>query len=232
MIFKEDVLKILFYDLSEEQLKKFDIYFNFLIEYNQITNLTRITEKSEVFYKHFFDSITLINKIDFNTIDTLCDMGSGAGFPGIPILILYPNIKLTIIDSLGKRIKFLEQLVVKLNLTNVEIINDRIEDYGRNNQLKFDLVTARALGSMPLILEMALPMMKINGIFVAFKSAKYKDEIKQSGQAMKLLGGKLKHVYESELPHDHGFRSYVVIEKTKHTQGFPRQFAQMIKKPL
>jgi 16S rRNA (guanine527-N7)-methyltransferase len=232
MNFKEDVLQLLNYDLSQEHLEKFDKYFDFLIEYNKVTNLTRITEKTEVYYKHFYDSIALINTIDFNTVDSLCDMGSGAGFPGIPIKILYPNIKLTIIDSLGKRIKFLEQLISKLDIKNIDIINDRIEVFGKNNQLKYDLVTARALGSMQLIVEMALPMTKLNGSFIAFKSTRYEEELQQSQNAIQLLGGEYLKTHEIELPNNHGFRSYVIIKKVKHTKGFPRQYAQMIKKPL
>ncbi|MFU8792592.1 MAG: 16S rRNA (guanine(527)-N(7))-methyltransferase RsmG [Acholeplasmataceae bacterium] len=232
MTFKNHVNQYLSYDLSEHQIEMFAKYFNFLIEYNHITNLTRITNETEVYYKHFYDSITPINHIDFQSVDTMCDMGAGAGFPSIPIKILFPHIKLTIIDSLGKRISFLNQLTALLELTDVDIINQRIEVYGQTNQNKFDLVTARALGHLRLISEMAIPMVKTGGIFLAYKASNYEDEISESLNAIEQLGSNIASVKTFDLPLDYGFRSHIVIKKTKYIKGYPREYQQMIKKPL
>lgn len=232
MTFKDDVSRDLAYPLNENQMEKFAKYFKYLIEYNHITNLTRITDETEVYYKHFYDSLTPIKHLDFSKISTMCDMGAGAGFPSIPIKILFPHIKLTIIDSLGKRIDFLNQLVTLLELADVDIINQRIEVYGQTNQNIFDLVTARALGHLRLISEMAIPMVKTGGIFLAYKASNYQDEITESLKAIQHLGADIASVKTFDLPLDYGFRSHLVIKKIKHNKGYPRSYQLMIKKPL
>lgn len=232
MTFKDDVKAFLGYELSELQLNKFAKYFDFLIEYNQITNLTRITNEKEVYYKHFFDSITILKFINLTNIDSLCDIGAGAGFPSIPIKILYPNIKLTIVDSLGKRIHFLHQLIKLIDIDGIELVNDRVEIFGMKNQNKFDIVTARALGHLRLISEMAIPIVKTSGHFVAFKASNYEDEISESQRTIQILGGKIEAVHKLDLPYNFGFRSHIMIKKISHKNGFPRSYQQMIKKPL
>ncbi|BCR35315.1 16S rRNA (guanine(527)-N(7))-methyltransferase RsmG [Mariniplasma anaerobium] len=232
-MFKDDIKYNLNIQISDKQLSQFETYYEFLIEYNQITNLTRITDREEVFYKHFYDSLTLVKSIDMTNVRNLCDMGAGAGFPSIPLKILFPNLKITIIDSLGKRITFLKQLLKKLQITDVSIVYDRIENFALSNSEIFDVVTARALGKLPLILELGLPMTKIDGCFVAYKSSQYIDEVDQSKQALKILGGQILNIVDIKLPYSHGDRSLIVIKKTRETpKTYPRSFALIKKKTL
>jgi len=232
-MFKDDVKSNLQVELSELQLNQFEVYFKFLIEYNKITNLTRITDEEEVYFKHFYDALTIIKSVDFNSIKTLCDMGAGAGFPSIPLKIIYPHLYITIIDSLGKRITFLKQLIEKLNLEHVFLVYDRIENYAKNHHNQFDLVTARALGKLPLILELGLPMNKIDSFFVAYKSKNYKEELSDSSNALIQLGGKLEKVVFFEIPHQYGDRVHLVIKKYKKSPSmYPRSFSAIKKKSL
>jgi len=232
-MFKDDVKNELNIELSEQQLKQFDIYYKFLIEYNEITNLTRITDEEEVYYKHFYDSLTIVKSIDMHKINTLCDMGAGAGFPSIPLKIIYPHLKLTIIDSLGKRITFLKLLVEKLNLDHVFLVYDRIENYAKTHHDKFDLVTARALGKLPLILELGLPMTKMNSFFVAYKSKNYEEELSDSVNALNLLGGEVTKIIQFEIPNAFGDRVHILIKKHKKSPlMYPRSFSAIKKKSL
>lgn len=232
-MFKDDVKNELNIELSEQQLKQFDIYYKFLIEYNEITNLTRITDEEEVYYKHFYDSLTIVKSIDMHKINTLCDMGAGAGFPSIPLKIIYPHLKLTIIDSLGKRITFLKLLVEKLNLDHVFLVYDRIENYAKTHHDKFDLVTARALGKLPLILELGLPMTKMNSFFVAYKSKNYEEELSDSINALNLLGGEVTKIIQFEIPNAFGDRVHILIKKHKKSPLiYPRSFSAIKKKSL
>jgi 16S rRNA (guanine527-N7)-methyltransferase len=232
-MFKDDVKNELNIELSEQQLKQFDIYYKFLIEYNEITNLTRITDEEEVYFKHFYDSLTIVKSIDMHKINTLCDMGAGAGFPSIPLKIIYPHLKLTIIDSLGKRITFLKLLVEKLNLDHVFLVYDRIENYAKTHHDKFDLVTARALGKLPLILELGLPMTKMNSFFVAYKSKNYEEELSDSVNALNLLGGEVTKIIQFEIPNAFGDRVHILIKKHKKSPlMYPRSFSAIKKKSL
>lgn len=232
MNFEKDIEKLLGISLSLEQMDQFNVYYEFLVEYNKITNLTRITEKEEVFYKHFYDSITLANTTDFYKVNSLCDMGAGAGFPSIPLKIVFPHLDITIVDSLGKRITFLNQLVEKLHLNNVSINHDRNEVFALRHQLKYDVVTARALGHLSLILEMGMPMLKLDGYFIAPKGALCDQEINEAMHALEVLGGKIVKVVRFDLPNDYGQRANILITKIKHTKGYPRTFAQMSHKAL
>lgn len=232
-MFEKDVKQDFNIDLTEAQVKKFQSYFSFLIEYNEITNLTRITEEKDVYYKHFYDSLSLCKTLDMRQISTMCDMGAGAGFPSIPLKILFPNLKITIIDSLGKRITFLKKLIEILNLDHVNLVYDRIENYALKNREQYDLVTARALGKLPIILELGMPMVKRYGLFIAYKSSHYEDELESAKDAIKILGGKLNRVNEIELPYDYGNRSHIVIEKVFESPNiYPRAFAAIKKKNL
>lgn len=232
MNFKNDLLKELNIEITNIQEKQFEVYYQFLIEYNKITNLTRITEKEEVYYKHFFDSLTIAKSLNLHEIESICDMGSGAGFPSIPLKIIYPHLHITIVDSLNKRITFLKQLAEKLELGYLDIIHDRVETYALKNQAKFDLVTARALGNLSLISEMGIPMTKIGGKFIALKGINYEDEYLESKKGIEYLGCKVLDIKKYILPNQFGTRFHIVISKTKHVIGFPRQFSVMNKKPL
>ncbi len=232
MNFKKDVLECLGHELTEAQLQQFNMYFSKLIEYNKHTNLTRITKEVDVYYKHFFDSIALIKYLDLSRVNSICDMGSGAGFPSLPLKILFPNLEVTIVDSLNKRITFLSELVAELNLSHVRLVHDRVEIFAKTRMNAFDLVTARALGDLSLILEMGLPMAKIGSKFVAYKGHDYQEELVSSKKAIDRLGGKINSVYSFDLPHAFGARSFIIIDKVKLTEGYPRSFQMMKKNPL
>lgn len=232
MNFKRDVEVLLGQSLSQEQIVQFEVYYQFLIEYNQITNLTRITEKNEVYYKHFFDSLSLINICDFNRVFSLCDMGAGAGFPSLPLKILYPHLEVTIVDSLGKRITFLTKLIKILNMQQVNLVHDRVEVFAKSHQQIFDVVTARALGHLSMICEMGLPMVKQNGYFLAPKGVNYEVEIEEAKKSIIRLGGSIMQIKAFDLPHEYGHRANILIQKNKHIQGYPRSYALMSSKPL
>lgn len=232
MSYKTDLFNDLGIELTNIQDKQFEDYYHFLIEYNKITNLTRIIEKNEVYYKHFYDSLTLAKTVDFKEIDSICDMGSGAGFPSIPLKIVYPHLKVTIIDSLNKRIVFLQKLIEKLQLENITLIHDRVEHFALSNQMTFDMVTARALGSIALISEMGLPMTKIGGKFIALKGLYYEDELNKSKKSIHVLGGEVESIIKYVLPNEYGTRFHILVNKVKHIKGYPRQFSVMGKNPL
>ncbi len=231
-MFHKDVLEGLGIDLSEEQLEQFDRYYDALISYNKHTNLTRITERDEVDIKHFYDSLTLAKTLDLSQATSLCDMGSGAGFPSIPLKLIYPHLEITIIDSLGKRIAFLKQLIETLDLRDVNLVYDRIEKHAKQHTEMFDVVTARALGRLPLILEMGIPMLKVNGMFIAYKGQNYESELLDSRRTLHMLGSKITDEIRYDLPNDMGSRVHIVVEKLKHIKGYPRSFAAMKKKSL
>lgn len=230
MGFKADVLEHYKVDLTDKQMKMFEQYYNLLIDYNKTTNLTTITEKTDAYYKHFYDSLTLIPFIEDGK--SICDMGSGAGFPSIPLKIIFPNLRVTIVDSANKRIKFLELLVEELNLTDVTLVHDRVEVYSKANVNQFDYVTARALGRLNLILEMGIPLLKIGGKFLAMKGERGLEELVEAKAAIKTLHTKLVYETNLELPKDYGVRRIYILEKLKHNSNYPRPYPQMLKKPL
>jgi 16S rRNA (guanine527-N7)-methyltransferase len=232
MTFKDALKTNLHIELSAAQERLFERYLDMLLETNKTMNLTAITDPQEVYIKHFYDSLLLGQSADLHGATSMCDMGSGAGFPGIPIKIVYPNVRLTLIDSLTKRIRFLESLVGALGMTDVHIINDRIEVAAQTHQQAFDIVTARALGAMPLILEMGLPMVKKGGIMIAMKGAKGDEALASADHAMAVLGGTLDHVKRHILPDHMGERTNIVIKKRTHVEGYPRSYAHMRKTPL
>lgn len=219
------------YDLTHHQMDQFNDYYNLLVSYNEHTNLTRITSLEDVNIKHFLDSVLLTKLIDFNSVSTLVDMGAGAGFPSIPILILYPNLRVTIVESQIKRITFLQELTKTLKL-NVNIVHERVEVYALKHQKEFDVVTARALGELNIILEYGIPMLKERGYFIAPKGSKYQEEVDAAKHALKKLKSEVVKVDSLELPNEQGLRTNLLIQKQTHVSGFPRAYQQMIKKPL
>ncbi|MCK9235868.1 MAG: 16S rRNA (guanine(527)-N(7))-methyltransferase RsmG [Acholeplasmataceae bacterium] len=231
--FKKHLVENLGLEIAENQLKQFVLYFDFLIEYNQSVNLTSITEKEEVFYKHFYDSLTIVKSVDLNQIKSLCDLGAGAGFPSIPIKIIYPHLDIFIIDSLGKRITFLKKLTSILSLSNVQLFNDRIEKHASKHREQYDLVTARALGKLPLIMELGFPLLKVGGQFIAYKSNQFEKELYDSTNALKLLHGTILKTDHFSLPNHLGERTLIVIEKTRKTNIlYPRKFSDIKKRSL
>lgn len=222
--------------VSEKQLKQFDQYLKLLQEWNEKINLTAITEDDEVYLKHFYDSITLAHFIDFKEKPlTLCDVGSGAGFPSIPLKILFPSLEISIVDSLMKRINFLELLVEELGLENVNLYHARAEDFGQRRQFRngFDVVTARAVANLSVLAEFCLPITKVGGTFAAMKGAKASEELNASKKAIKILGGKTEKVESFELPEEAGERNIILINKEKKTPGkYPRKAGTPNRNPL
>lgn len=231
MIFKE-LLKELNLQINEVQEEQFNKYYNKLIEVNQVMNLTAITEEQEVYIKHFYDSLTLSKALENKNI-TLCDVGSGAGFPSIPLAIMFPQMKITIIDALNKRINFLKEVISQLNLTNVEAIHARAEDFVKTKRNYFDVVSARAVANLPVLCELCMPLTKKGGAFVAMKGSNASEEIKQAENAISVLGGKVKQIYDMSLPLNMGERSIIYIYKDKEGPNkYPRLFKVIKEKPL
>ncbi len=219
-------------NLSNDMLNKYDVYYNELIETNKVMNLTSITEKDEVYIKHFYDSLSLNLAINSLKNISLCDVGAGAGFPSIPLKIVREDIDVTIIDSLNKRIKFLNDLISKLNLTNVKALHYRAEEYAMKMRESFDVVTGRAVARLNILSELCLPLVKVGGLFVAMKSDS-KEEIVEANSAITKLGGEIIDAINFELPYDMGKRTIVVIKKVKKTDNkYPRQFNKIKERPL
>jgi len=221
--------------LSDFQLKQFDIYFHTLVEWNNKMNLTAITEEEEVYLKHFYDSISAAFYFDFADEITLCDIGAGAGFPSIPIKICFPSIKLTIVDSLQKRITFLNHLAKELQLENVSFIHDRAETFAKRTGMResFDVVTARAVARMSVLTELCLPLVRQNGHFVALKGAAGQEELDKANYAIKTLGGEVKSINHFTLPSEDSDRNIVIVEKKRKTPTkYPRKPGTPGKEPL
>ncbi len=220
------------FDFSPKQLELLNSYYEYLVYYNSITNLTAITDKSEVYLKHFYDSICLIRSIDFSKYKNIIDVGTGAGFPGLVIKILYPHLELFLLDSNAKKTNFLESLCQKLNIDNVTIINQRSETFALKNVDKFDLVVARAVKQLDILVELCLPLVKVSGYFIAMK-ANIADEIQNSEEIIKLLGGNIQFIDNYELPYDKSIRNNIIIKKEKvNPKGYPRNYSSILKKPL
>lgn len=235
-IFAEELANYGF-KLSSKQKEQFATYYNKLIEFNKKVNLTRITDKNEVYLKHFFDSITPLLEFSdlFKGEKSLCDVGARAGFPSLPIKILCPDLSITIVDSLGKRLKFLDELVSDLSLDKVTLVHSRAEDAGQNKNLreKFDLVTGRAVARMSVLSEYCLPLAKVDGYLVALKGPKAQDELAEAKNAIEVLGGSVKEVKELTLPDTDDERTLIVVKKVKATpKKYPRQAGTPNRKPL
>jgi len=222
--------------LSEKQLAQFQRYYELLVEWNEKMNLTAITEKEEVYLKHFYDSLMVAHSMDLTEKPiTLCDVGLGAGFPSIPLKIVYPNIQVTIVDSLNKRINFLTHLCEELELEGVSLYHDRAELFGQNKQFReqFDLVTARAVARLNVLTELCLPLVKKQGSFLAMKAAKSEEELTEAMKAIKLLGGKVVKEEKVSLPLSEDTRYIITIQKKKETPNkYPRKPGTPNKKPI
>ncbi|MGD6993471.1 16S rRNA (guanine(527)-N(7))-methyltransferase RsmG [Sutcliffiella horikoshii] len=221
--------------LSSQQLSQFDTYYKLLVEWNEKMNLTAITDEEEVYLKHFYDSITASFYVDLNQELSLCDVGAGAGFPSIPLKICFPNLKVTIVDSLNKRITFLQNLANELGLKNVHFVHDRAETFGKNADYreKFDLVTARAVARLSVLSELCLPLVKEGGMFVPMKAAAASEELEKGKKALQILGGKLEKVHSFSLPLEESERNILIINKIKSTpKMYPRKPGTPNKQPL
>lgn len=218
-------------EVTDEKLDKLNKYYELLVSFNEKINLTAITLKEEVYLKHFYDSLTLVKIIDFNKYNTFCDIGTGAGFPGIVIKIFFPHLKVTLIDALNKRIDFLNVVISELKLKEIETIHSRIEDYGKNNRELYDIVTARAVTNLSNLLEFAIPIVKVNKYFIAMKGSN--NELDTILNASKLLNIKLEDKIEFYLPYEESKRNLIKFVKLDKTNNkYPRKFSEIKKKPL
>ena len=225
-------LKKLNIEPTEEQLTQLNKYYELIVEYNKVMNLTGITEKDQVYLKHFYDSLTITKVIDLTKEETLCDIGTGAGFPGIVLKIIFPNLKITLIDSLNKRIEFLKIVIKELDLKNIEALHTRAEEYARENIEKFDVVTSRAVAPLNILLELSIPILKINKYFISYKG-NISREIIESQNALKQLNSSIEQIEEFELPKENSNRTKKKIKKENKTNNkYPRKFSEIKKKPL
>ncbi len=221
--------------LSEKQIEQFFTYYEMLVKWNEFMNLTAITEYDEVMKKHFIDSISLINAYDVSKKVSVIDVGTGAGFPGLALKIAYPNLQVTLLDSLNKRIQFLNEVIDKLGLSGVETIHGRAEDFAKAGKLreKFDLCVSRAVANLSTLSEYCLPFVKVGGQFISYKSEKITEEMTAAENAIRILGGKVKNQVEFQLPESDIYRNLFVIEKVKDTpKKYPRKAGLPGKEPL
>ena len=202
-------LKKLNLEPTELQLNQLHKYFELLVEYNKVMNLTGITEEEDVYLKHFYDSITLVRTVDLSSVNSLCDIGTGAGFPGMVLKIMYPELNVTLVDSLNKRIEFLKIVIKELGLNKIEAIHARAEEYANDNREKYDIVTARAVASLNVLLEYSIPLVKVDGYFIAMKG---KMEEEDSSNALKLLSSKIEFVDNFLLPIENSTRTLIKIK--------------------
>jgi len=228
-------LKELSIELTEMQIQQFLIYYEMLVEWNSFMNLTAITEYEEVMKKHFIDSISLIKAFDVSGKVSVIDVGTGAGFPGLALKIAYPELQVTLLDSLNKRVQFLNAVIEKLQLQGVVTVHGRAEDFAKPGNLrgKFDLCVSRAVANLSTLSEYCLPYVKTGGKFISYKSEKSSEEILQAENAIRILGGKVKEQVSFILPHSDIYRNLVVIEKMKDTpKQYPRKAGLPGKEPL
>ena len=225
-------LKKINIDVAEEHFEKLDKYYKLLIEWNEKINLTTITEEKEVYLKHFYDSLTVSKIIDLNKEKALCDIGTGAGFPGIVLKIFYPNLEVTLVDSLNKRIIFLNEVIKELSLQKISAIHARAEEFAKEHRETFDITIARAVAPINILLEYCIPMIKINKYFISMKGD-ISREINLIEAAPKKIEAKLLKKEEFLLPNEESKRSLLMFTKSGKTSiKYPRKNAEIKKKPL
>ena len=221
--------------LNDTQKQQFIDFYEYLVEKNKVMNLTGITEFQEVLVKHFLDSLACIKAVDMKKVTTVMDIGTGAGFPGVPLKIAFPHLKVTLLDSLNKRIKFLNAVIEELGLEDIHTIHGRAEDYAKDAAYReqYDLCVSRAVANLATLSEYCLPYVKVDGMFVPYKSGEIDEEVKESSKAVKILGGKIEDVVKFELPGTDIGRSFVKIHKVKNTtKKYPRKAGMPSKEPI
>lgn len=218
--------------LTKHQEEQLEMYYQLLVHYNQHMNLTGITEKDMVYLKHFYDSLTLEKAIHLEKVNTLCDIGTGAGFPGLILKIVFPNLKITLIDSLNKRVEFLKVVIQKLELENIEAIHMRAEEFAKSHREEFDVVTSRAVANLSILSELSLPLVRDGGYFIPMK-AKMEMEITTLNSILTKLNGKIDEIISFDLPYEHSIRNLIKVKKVGITNlKYPRKFQDIKKKPL
>lgn len=221
--------------LSEQAFAQFERYYSLLVDWNERMNLTAITAYDEVMEKHFYDSVTPVFYHDFSQVDRIIDIGAGAGFPSIPIKLLFPHIEVTIVDSLNKRISFLHELAKELGLQGVHCVHGRAEDVGQNKQYReqYSLVLARAVARLPVLLELCLPFAQVGGTFIALKGSSGDEEVSEAQRAISVLGGELERVERLILPSEEANRVLVWVKKVKKTPSqYPRKAGTPNRSPI
>lgn len=234
LLFQKD-LEELSITLSDMQLHQFVTYYEMLLEKNKVMNLTAITDFNEVLKKHFIDSLSLVKVCDLNSLISVIDVGTGAGFPGIPLKIAFPDLKITLLDSLQKRVGFLQEVIDKLALSGIEAVHGRAEDYAKPGQMRetFDLCVSRAVANLSVLCEYCLPYVRVGGKFISYKSDKVNIELEQAQHSISVLGGKLTKQKDFVLPSSDIYRNLLVIEKCRPTpKQYPRKAGTANKKPL
>ena len=217
---------------NKKQLEQLDHFYHLLIEWNKKINLTRITEEKEVYLKHYYDCLTINRVIDLKKIKSLCDVGTGAGFPGIVIKILFPHIKITLIDSLKKRIDYLNVIIKELELENIVAIHTRAEDYAINYRETYDVAVSRAVANMSTLVEYLIPFVKVNGIVICMKGPNFEEELKSAKKAIQVLGGKIEKI-ENLYINEELERNIIIIRKVKATpKQYPRNQSKPLKDPI
>ena len=230
-----EALKAKGINLDSEQIQQFKQYFEILVEWNEKMNLTAITDLQSVYLKHFYDSISMAFYVDFTKSQSICDVGAGAGFPSIPLKICFPQLEITIVDSLNKRIQFLTHLSEQLKLTNVNFVHARAEEFGQNPlyREKFDIVTARAVARLSVLSELCVPLVKTGGQFVAMKAAAAQDELVDAKKGLTILGAEKKEEFTFLLPIEDSERSLFIFDKIKSTpKKYPRKPGVPNKTPI